>query len=65
MDCQEHKDHALKVARESVVLLKNDGVLPVVPSKVKRIAVVGPNADDEKIDARQLQRYSFFCGDNP
>ena len=49
VDCQEHKDHALKVARESVVLLKNDGVLPVVPSKVKRIAVVGPNADDEKM----------------
>ncbi|HCZ22949.1 MAG TPA: hypothetical protein DHU72_06015 [Rikenellaceae bacterium] len=49
VDCQEHKDHALKVARESVVLLKNDGVLPAAPSKVKRIAVVGPNADDEKM----------------
>ena len=34
---------ALKAARESIVLLKNNGVLPLKPSA--RIAVVGPNAD--------------------
>ena len=50
MDSQEHKDHALKVARQSVVLLKNEGgLLPVEPSKVRKIAVVGPNADDDKM----------------
>lgn len=49
VDCQEHKDHALKVARESVVMLKNDGILPVRPEKVKKIAVIGPNANDEKM----------------
>ena len=50
VDSQEHKDHALKVARQSVVLLKNENnVLPVHPSKVKKIAVVGPNADDAQM----------------
>jgi beta-glucosidase len=34
---------ALKAARESIVLLKNNGVLPLKPSA--RIAIVGPNAD--------------------
>ena len=50
VDCQEHKDQALKVARESVVLLKNrDKLLPLKPSAIRKIAVVGPNADDEKM----------------
>jgi beta-glucosidase len=40
-----HKALALKLARESMVLLKNDGTLPLAPGKVKRIAVVGPLAD--------------------
>ena len=35
---------ALKAAEESIVLLKNDGTLPLKPS-AKRIAVVGPTAD--------------------
>ncbi|HBK45924.1 MAG TPA: glucan 1,4-alpha-glucosidase, partial [Xanthomonadaceae bacterium] len=30
----------------SLVLLKNDGVLPLSRDKLKRIAVVGPTADD-------------------
>ena len=50
VDCQEHRDQALKVARESVVLLKNkDKLLPLKPSSIRKIAVVGPNADDEKM----------------
>ncbi len=40
----EHRRLALQVARESIVLLKNDGVLPLKPS-VKTIAVIGPNAE--------------------
>jgi len=33
---------ALEVARESVVLLANDGILPIDPSQCRRIAVIGP-----------------------
>ena len=40
-----HDALALKAAQESLVLLKNDGVLPLAPT-LKRIAVVGPTADD-------------------
>ena len=40
----EHKQLAQKVAEEGTVLLKNDGILPLSRS-LKRIAVIGPNAD--------------------
>ncbi|WP_421567466.1 glycoside hydrolase family 3 C-terminal domain-containing protein [Stenotrophomonas sp. PD6] len=40
-----HDALAQKAAQESLVLLKNDGVLPL-PRTLKRIAVVGPTADD-------------------
>src|SRR5450759_1693803 len=43
-DSEAHRQLALKISRESMVLLKNDGVLPLKPS-VKNIAVVGPLAD--------------------
>ena len=42
----EHRALALKVAQESIVLLKNDGnLLPLDKSKLKKIAVIGPHAD--------------------
>lgn len=45
--CQEHLDTALEAARDGVVLLKNNGVLPVTPDKkIRKIGVIGPNADD-------------------
>jgi beta-glucosidase len=43
VDSPEHRALALKTAEESIVLLKNDGVLPLAPA-VKRVAVIGPNA---------------------
>lgn len=43
---KEHAEQALKVARKSMVLLKNDNVLPVIPGSVKKIAVLGPSAAD-------------------
>ncbi|MFZ4456472.1 MAG: glycoside hydrolase family 3 C-terminal domain-containing protein [Bacteroidales bacterium] len=48
VDCQKHKDHALKVARESMTLLKNNGVLPL-SKNIKTLAVIGPNAKDTRI----------------
>lgn len=41
----EHKQLAREVAREGIVLLKNDGILPL-SKELKRIAVIGPNADN-------------------
>lgn len=38
------KELALKAAQESIVLLKNDGVLPLSKTNLKRIAVIGPGA---------------------
>jgi beta-glucosidase len=42
-----HAELNLEVARRSLVLLRNDGVLPLDPAaRFTRIAVLGPNADD-------------------
>lgn len=41
---KEHKELAREVAREGIVLLKNEGVLPLKKS-IGQIAVIGPNAD--------------------
>ncbi|MBE5766030.1 MAG: glycoside hydrolase family 3 protein [Clostridiales bacterium] len=43
-DCDEHNAQALEAARRSMVLLKNDGILPVDKSKIRSVAVIGPNA---------------------
>lgn len=44
-DCEAHRALALEAAERSIVLLKNGGVLPVAAG-VRKIAVIGPNADD-------------------
>ncbi|WP_433290344.1 beta-glucosidase family protein [Pseudonocardia sp. CA-142604] len=46
LDPAGHRALATRLAEESVVLLGNDGVLPLDPGTGSRIAVVGPNADD-------------------
>ena len=45
IECREHLELADRATAESVVLLKNDGILPLEKSKLKTIGVVGPNAD--------------------
>ena len=42
---KEHKELARQVAREGVVLLKNEGVLPL-SKHIGHLAVIGPNADE-------------------
>ena len=44
-DCAEHHEKSLRMAEESMVLLKNDGILPLKLDGVRTIAVIGPNAD--------------------
>lgn len=47
VDSKEHKELALKMAQESMTLLQNkNNILPLSKS-IKKIAVIGPNADDE------------------
>ncbi|WP_372743944.1 glycoside hydrolase family 3 C-terminal domain-containing protein [Lutibacter sp.] len=47
-DSKEHDEVALKMAQKSMTLLKNDGILPLNKNKLKRIAIVGPNANNER-----------------
>ncbi len=48
-DCPEHRQLALEVAKQSLVLLKNaDQLLPLDPTKIKSLAVIGPNADSRQ-----------------
>lgn len=39
-----HREEALEAARQSIVLLRNDGILPLSP-EAERVALIGPNAD--------------------
>ena len=49
LDTKEHRDLALEVAQKSIVLLKNNGVLPLQKEKIKSIAVIGPNAAEPQL----------------
>ncbi len=48
-DSEYNHSICLKAAEESIVLLKNDGVLPINISKVKKVAVIGPNTNDVSV----------------
>lgn len=46
LESPEHKAHALKMAQQSIVLLKNENNTLPLSKKIKKIAVIGPNADN-------------------
>lgn len=48
VECKEHRDLSERAARESIVLLKNNGILPLDREKLKTIGIIGPNADSRK-----------------
>ncbi len=52
----EHRTANLEAARQSLVLLQNDGLLPLDPQRLKSVVVIGPNADD---DLQQLGDWSL------
>jgi beta-glucosidase len=62
VDRPDHRAVNLQAARESLILLQNNGLLPLEASKVKSIAVVGPNADD---DLQQLGDWSLGSSQHP
>lgn len=45
VSCPEHKALSLKCAERSMVLLENNGILPLDEEKLHTIAVIGPNAE--------------------
>lgn len=47
LDSPRHRELATRLAQESIVLLSNDGILPLkrLPQAPSRVAVIGPNAD--------------------
>ena len=47
IECDEHRKLNRAMAQESIVLLKNNGILPLKDKKT--IAVIGPNADDKSV----------------
>lgn len=46
-DCKEHHELNKQITAQSIVLLKNDNLLPLSRESVKKIAVIGPNADNK------------------
>ena len=48
ISCEKHDELATQAARESMVLLHNNGILPLSKS-IKTLAVLGPNADDVEL----------------
>ena len=45
VSCDEHADFNYEVTKQTLVLLKNNGILPLNKNKIKSIGVIGPNAD--------------------
>jgi len=58
--CDEHRKVSLECAEKSMVLLKNDGMLPLKKEKISSIAVIGPNSDS--IDALRGNYYGTSVG---
>jgi beta-xylosidase len=56
LDPPQNRALARKLAEQAVVLVRNDGTLPLAPDVSRRIAVIGPTADDF---AAMLGCYSF------
>lgn len=48
LDCKAHNDLAKESAAKSMVLLKNDGILPLKLENIKSIGVIGPNSDSRE-----------------
>lgn len=48
VECGAHTALAEKAADESIVLLKNDGILPLAINHIRTIGVIGPNADSRR-----------------
>jgi len=48
VSCKEHKQASLTAAHKSMVLLQNNGILPLDANKCQTIGVIGPNANSRE-----------------
>jgi beta-glucosidase len=60
VDCEQNRLQALESARKSMVLLKNANNLLPFSKNVKRVAVIGPNANDREILLGNYNGYPSF-----
>jgi beta-glucosidase len=58
----DHRAINLTAARQSLILLQNNGLLPLDAANLKSIAVIGPNADD---DLQQLGDWTLGASQHP
>ena len=56
VSCPAHKAVSHRCAAESMVLLRNNGILPLNPDKIRTLAVIGPNSDS------RLALEGNYCG---
>lgn len=49
VECEGHRKLAVTAAEKGIVLLKNDGILPLDKSRIKTIGVIGPNANSRRV----------------
>ena len=47
VECKKHRELNRRMAQKSIVMLKNDGILPL--NKSMKVAVIGPNADEKSV----------------
>ena len=60
--CEAHHRAALEAARETVTVLRNSGMLPLDGSRVRKVAVIGPNADSIR---GQYGDWTYFTHPDP
>lgn len=61
LGCRAHLAHAREAAQKSIVLLRNEGMLPL-RAGMKKVAVIGPNADDIRA---QYGDWTYFSHPTP
>ena len=47
--CDKHRELSLRASRESIVMLKNDGLLPLKKDEIRSVAVIGVNGDSKEV----------------
>lgn len=60
VDCENHRLLALQSARKSMVLLKNENKLLPFSKQIKRVAVIGPNANNAEVLLGNYNGYPSF-----